>query len=251
MNRWLSPKSAAARRPWRAVAGAFVLFGGVGMAAVLAGPLLGLNGPGALRQWMGAGAPGPLAPIIAVASFTGLAFLGAPQFVLIAAAVVAFGPVLGFAYSWVGTLVSAIVGFWLGRRFGAQVLHAYAGRGLQHFLDLVGRNGLIASFAVRLAPSAPFIIVNMAAGVTPMRLRAFVLGTALGIIPKIAVTAFAGGAFSGHAGAGLLRWGGLVLAVFVWAAAALGARWVFRRSGAPSPPKGETSDALPGRAGAP
>ena len=34
---------------------------------------------------------------------------------LIAAAVVAFGPVTGFAYSWVGTMVSSLVGFSLGQ----------------------------------------------------------------------------------------------------------------------------------------
>jgi uncharacterized membrane protein YdjX (TVP38/TMEM64 family) len=41
-------------------------------------------------------------------------------------------------------------------------------------------------------PSAPFIVVNMAAGVTPMRVRAFLAGTAIGIVPKIVLTAFAG-----------------------------------------------------------
>ena len=38
---------------------------------------------------------------------------------------------------------------------------------------MVGRNGFLASLIVRLVPSAPFIVVNMAAGVTPMRLRDF------------------------------------------------------------------------------
>ena len=44
----------------------------------------------------------------------------------------------------------------------------------------------------QLRVSAPFIVVNMAAGVTPMRVLDFVAGTALGIVPKIALTAFAG-----------------------------------------------------------
>jgi uncharacterized membrane protein YdjX (TVP38/TMEM64 family) len=34
--------------------------------------------------------------------------------------------------------------------------------------------------------------VNMAAGVTPMPVSRFAAGTALGIVPKIALTAFAG-----------------------------------------------------------
>ena len=59
-------------------------------------------------------------------------------------------------------------------------------------MDHVGKNGFLASLIVRLVPSAPFIVVNMAAGVTPMRALDFALGTAIGIVPKIALTAFAG-----------------------------------------------------------
>ncbi len=63
---------------------------------------------------------GPWALPAAVGGFAVMAFLGVPQFVLIAAAVVAFGPWTGFAYSWIGTLVSALVGFALGRQLGRQ-----------------------------------------------------------------------------------------------------------------------------------
>jgi uncharacterized membrane protein YdjX (TVP38/TMEM64 family) len=111
---------------------------------------------------------------------------------LIAAAVVAFGPVTGFAYSWIGTMVSSLVGFYLGRTAGAKTLARFSGESVRRFMALVGRNGLFASFVVRLVPSAPFIVVNMAAGVTPMRVVDFTLGTALGILPKIVLTAFAG-----------------------------------------------------------
>ena len=115
---------------------------------------------------------------------------------MIAAAVVAFGPFAGAAYSWIGTMVSALVGFYLGRAAGARVLERFSGDGVKRFTRLVGQNGFLASLIVRLVPSAPFIVVNMAAGVTPMRLRDFAAGTALGIIPKIALTAFAGATHS-------------------------------------------------------
>ena len=59
-------------------------------------------------------------------------------------------------------------------------------------MRMIGKNGFMASLIVRLVPSAPFIVVNMAAGVTPMKLRDFAAGTAIGIVPKIALTAFAG-----------------------------------------------------------
>jgi len=178
-------------RAWRALAVSFVLFGGVGMVFLFGAQVLGFDGEATVEGWLGA-ASGSWALPVATAAFAGLAFLGVPQFVLIAAAVVAFGPLAGFAYSWIGTMVSSLVGFYLGRIAGARTLANFSGDGVRRFMDLVGRNGFLASLIVRLVPSAPFIVVNMAAGVTPMRVTHFAAGTAIGIIPKIALTAFAG-----------------------------------------------------------
>jgi uncharacterized membrane protein YdjX (TVP38/TMEM64 family) len=203
-------------RTWRSLAATFVLFGGVGLVFLFGASLLGLRGAAAVEAWLG---------------FTVLAFLGVPQFVLIAAAVVAFGPWLGFAYSWVGNLVSSILGFYVGRRVGAKVLRAYAGKGVNDFVDMIGRNGFWASLVVRLVPSAPFIVVNMAAGVTPMRVFDFIAGTALGSVPKIALTAFAGASVM-HAmnGGGVGRWLSLAGVAAVWIGTALAARvWLKRK----------------------
>jgi uncharacterized membrane protein YdjX (TVP38/TMEM64 family) len=93
-------------------------------------------------------------------------------------------------------MVSSLVGFHLGRMAGAQALERFSGPGVRRFMEHVGRNGFAASLIVRLVPSAPFIVVNMAAGVTPMRVLDFALGTAVGIVPKIALTAFAGGSIA-------------------------------------------------------
>jgi len=176
---------------WRTLLVSFVLFGGVGMVFLFGAQVLGFDGEATVQTWLGA-ASGPWSLPVAVVAFTLLAFVGVPQFVLIAAAVVAFGPVAGFVYSWFGTMVSSMVGFYLGRVAGARTLERFSGAGVQRFMDLVGRNGFFASLIVRLVPSAPFIVVNMAAGVTPMRVVDFTLGTAIGIVPKIVLTAFAG-----------------------------------------------------------
>jgi uncharacterized membrane protein YdjX (TVP38/TMEM64 family) len=218
-------------KAWRTIAVTFVLFGGVGVVFVLGAPLLGLHSPADVQRWMGAGASTPWAPAIAIGGFTLLAFLGAPQFVLIAAAVVAFGPWMGFVYSWIGNLISAITGFFIGRRFGARVLRDYGGKGLNQFIDMVGRNGFWASAMVRLVPSAPFIMVNMAAGVTPMSIWAFIFGTALGSTPKIALIAFAGHSVAaGVSGQGPWHWASLVLIAALWIGAGLLARrWIKRR----------------------
>ncbi len=218
-------------RAWRALAVSFLLFGGVGIVFLFGASLLGLSGPAEVQAWMAAGARGPWALPMAVGAFAGLAFLGVPQFVLIAAAVVAFGPWAGFAYSWIGTMVSSAIGFFLGRRFGARLLQSYAGKGINAFIEMVGKNGFLASLVVRLVPAAPFIVVNMAAGVTPMRFWSFAAGTGIGIIPKTALTAFAGAAaVKGMSGGGAGHWWTIAAVAVIWIGSALLAReWLKRR----------------------
>ena len=217
-------------RAWRSVLISFLLFGGVGTVFVLGASVLGLRSAGAVQTWMGAGVRGPWALPAAIAGFSVLAFLGVPQFMLVAAAVVAFGPWTGFAYSWLGNLVSSIIGFYVGRRIGARVLREHAGKGVHDFVDMIGRNGFWASLVVRLVPSAPFVVVNMAAGVTPMQVSQFVAGTALGSLPKIALVAYAGNsAIHALNGGGPSRWIKLAGVAALWTGMALAARaWLKR-----------------------
>ena len=221
-------------RAWRSVAVSFVLFGGVGIVFLFGAPALGLGGP-QVEHWLTV-VRGPWALPVAVGAFAALAFLGVPQFVLIAAAVVAFGPWQGMLYSWIGTEVSSLVGFWLGRAFGARMLRDLNSKGVDQFMALIGKNGFMASLIVRLVPSAPFIVVNMAAGVTPMRLASFALGTAIGIVPKIALTAFAGSTVvRAMNGGGLGQAGLLAVAAGLWIGAGLLARrWLRVREEAAS-----------------
>ena len=106
MRRILQFLSDMDAQAWRMLLVSFLLFGGVGLVFVFGAQMLGFGGEAAVERWMGA-AHGPLALPVAVAAFALLAFVGVPQFMLIAAAVVAFGAWAGFAYSWIGTMVSA------------------------------------------------------------------------------------------------------------------------------------------------
>ena len=138
---------------------------------------------------------------LTILAFTVAAFLGVPQWALIAGVIVAFGPMAGSAYAWVATMVSASVDFWLGRWVGAERLRAYGGELVNRIISVVRKNGFATSFAVRFVPTGPFVLVNMAAGVSRMKFPSFFLGTALGIIPKIAVVGLVGqGIISGAEG---------------------------------------------------
>ncbi len=216
-------------RAWRSLAVSFALFGGVGLVFLFGAKLLGISGAGAARQWL-ALAHGPWALPAAICAFAALAFLGVPQFVLIAAAVVVFGPWRGALYSWAGTLVSAMIGFWMGRAFGARLLRDLKSESVERFTALLARNGFLASLVIRLAPFAPFVVVNMAAGVAAISWFDFIGGTGLGIVPKIALTAFAGrAALVALGGTGGVTLAALAGAVVLWLGAArLARRWLAR-----------------------
>ena len=132
------------------------------------------------------------APAAVTGVFTVLAFIGAPQIALIAATVAVFGPSEGIVLSWLATMISALVGFFLGRVSGAQSLARFGGDLVQRIADTVKDNAFLAALVIRLVPSGPFILVNMALGATGMRASWFAGGTGVGIVPKIVLVAFAG-----------------------------------------------------------
>lgn len=161
-----------------------------------------------------------------ILAFTALAYIGAPQFALIAACVLAFGPWGGSVYAWIATMVSATATFYTGRFAGADVVRRYGGRTVNRISEFVGRNGFWASMIIRNVPSAPFIVVNMAAGVSRMTFVAFAAGTSIGIIPKIALVAFAGRGVIELVGGGSL-W--LAASTLLAAGGWLGAMLIARR----------------------
>jgi uncharacterized membrane protein YdjX (TVP38/TMEM64 family) len=193
-------------------------------------------------NWLRESADSPWALPATILVFTAAAFVGAPQMVLIAGAVVAFGPVRGSIFSWIATMISAVVNFELARLFGARLLRRYGGEAVNRLSRVVGRSGFWSSLAVRVVPSAPFIVVNMAAGVSHMRRSAFIAGTGLGIIAKIVLVAFLGGSIMTLADGGeitlALALGGLALG---WLVAVIWARRALRsRAPAASPAEAES-----------
>lgn len=233
-------------KAWRSLILAFVLLGGVGCLFLLGAPALGLTGRAGVARWL-ALAHGPWALPATVALFAALAFAGAPQMALIAAAAMAFGPWTGSLYSWIGTMVSALIGFELGRGFGGRLLGSFRSPRLDRFVALIGRNGFMASLIVRMVPGPPFIVVNMAAGAAQVRRADFALGTAVGILPKILLTAFAGGAVTGALkGVSLVQIGLLAVALALWAGSAwLARRWLKGREPAVVAEQIDVSVAMP------
>jgi uncharacterized membrane protein YdjX (TVP38/TMEM64 family) len=218
-------------RRWRAVLATVVVMGAMVALFAVGKSQLGLDAEVRLEAWLGGFRHGPWGLPAAVVVFTVAAFFGAPQFILIAACVVAFGPWFGFLYSWIATVASAAVTYWMGRGPTARLLERHGGKTVGRLTRFVGKNAFYASFMIRNVPSAPFIVVNMAFGAARASFPGFLAGCALGVLPKTALVAFFGGSFmTAVSGDGV--WTSAILAgvALAWLGLMLGVReWVRRR----------------------
>ena len=203
----------------------------------IASSLIGLDKNGALGQAFHTVANSYWALPIVIVTFTAASFAGTPQFLLIAVAVAAFGPARGFLFSYGATLISASVNFFIARYFGAEWLKRRSSATLKTLSDFVGRNGFYSAMIVRIAPSAPFVVVNMGMGMTSVPYLAFLAGTSVGIVPKTAIIALLGKIIERARAGEVDAIAYLAIAALGWIILALLARWllhrraVFRRKG--------------------
>jgi phospholipase D1/2 len=128
------------------------------------------------------------APLAVIAAYTPACFTMFPRPLITLFAVIAFGPWLGFAYSMTGILLAALVTYYVGVKLPNDTVRRLAGAKMDGVADVLRRRGLIACFAVRIVPAAPFAIEGLIAGDIGIKLRDFMLGTFLGMLPGTLTT---------------------------------------------------------------
>jgi phosphatidylserine/phosphatidylglycerophosphate/cardiolipin synthase-like enzyme/uncharacterized membrane protein YdjX (TVP38/TMEM64 family) len=132
----------------------------------------------------------PWAPIAVLLAFVGAGLVAFPLLVLIAVTALVFGPWLGPVYTLVGATASAALTFGIGRRLGRETVRRLAGTRVNDLSRRLAKRGLLAIAFVRMLPIAPFSIVNVVAGASPIRWSDFLLGTIVGLLPGIATMTF-------------------------------------------------------------
>jgi uncharacterized membrane protein YdjX (TVP38/TMEM64 family) len=183
-----------------------------------------------LGPWLAAARTSHWGPAAAIAGMAVFLTTGVPQIVLITALVAVFGPWAGFVYSWAGKMLACSIGFAVGRRFGAQLLAQHGNARVQGVSRMLARRGFAASALIRMAPTVPSVLVNIAAGATPMRFGDFLAGTALGSVPKMALFAFGGhAAMTAAHDNSLWAWALLGFIVILWVGLAVASRRWARR----------------------
>lgn len=133
----------------------------------------------------------PWAPLVILFAYTPACVLMFPRPLITLAAVVAFGPYLGFGFALGGILIAAFFTYVAGLGLPEETVSNLAGRKLRHIAETLRRRGLIAITALRLVPIAPFAVEGVVAAAIGIRLAPFMLGTAIGMLPgTIATTVF-------------------------------------------------------------
>jgi uncharacterized membrane protein YdjX (TVP38/TMEM64 family) len=136
---------------------------------------------------------GPYGPLVFVGLCIAAVLLHLPEVVLIAIGGVLFGGVKGFVLGWIGSVAGSTCSFLVARYFMRQaVQRAFTSRfeRIRALDERLERKGFQTVLALRLVLfMAPPL--NWAIGVTRVRFRDYLLGSALGVTPCIAVTAYA------------------------------------------------------------
>jgi uncharacterized membrane protein YdjX (TVP38/TMEM64 family) len=211
-------------RAWRTIWVSLALLGGVGVMLIL-----GKSGVFGFADHLDTQLAGlrnsPWGLPATIVVFILTAFIAAPQFVLMAGCVVAFGPWLGSVYAMVGQMASAWLHFYMGRWGGRELVERYGGNTVNRMSHFIGRNDFLASAIVRSVPTAPAIVVNMAFGASKANFWPFMAGCFLGSIPKTLIVALLGQSVMSAMGGGVvLAVGGVIAVVGIWIVVALAAR---------------------------
>lgn len=136
---------------------------------------------GALQAWVeSAGAAGPL---IFIAIYAAATVLFLPGAVVTLAGGALFGPVWGTLWNLSGATLGATLAFLIARHLGADWVAQRAGPRLRSLNEGVSAEGWRFIAFVRLVPLFPFNLLNYALGLTRISLPAYVLASAIFMLP--------------------------------------------------------------------
>ncbi|HVE49408.1 MAG TPA: TVP38/TMEM64 family protein [Casimicrobiaceae bacterium] len=132
------------------------------------------------------------APIAVVLAYSPACLTMFPRPLITLFAVIAFGPWLGFTYSMTGILLAALMTYVIGKKLPEDTVRRLAGEKMDSLGEVLRRRGFVACLAVRIVPAAPFAVEGFVAGNIGIKLRDFMLGTFVGMLPGTLTTTIFG-----------------------------------------------------------
>lgn len=137
----------------------------------------------------------PLAALYVIAFYTLSGLLAFPVIILIPVTAMIFGPLPGLLYSLCGLVSNATVLYALGHLLGRNTIYQFAGNRMEQISLRLTRHGFITVALLRLLPVAPFFLINLISGASPIRFRTYTVATVTGISPALIVMTLAGTQF--------------------------------------------------------
>ena len=144
--------------------------------------------------------------------------VGAPRLGFSAAAGLLFPWWEGILLAQLGTLVGCTIAFLWSRRLGGDFARARGGRRLRRLMARVERHPVSTNVLIRIFPIGNALALNVLLGLTPIRLRDFVVGTFFGTLPHTVIYVLLGNSAQLGSAARLLTAFGLLvgLAAVSW-----------------------------------
>lgn len=152
-------------------------------ATVIALAAIGGIKPEQIQAWVTQ--VGIWAPLLYMGLYSLATLLILPSTALNLAGGAVFGPWLGTLWTSLAAVMAAVLAFMISRTIGRSWLSQRLAGQWQALDAEIRLGGLFYLFAIRLLPIIPYGLVNFAAGLTAIRFRDYVLGTALGTVPGV------------------------------------------------------------------
>lgn len=153
------------------------------LVAVMVAAVVRFGVPGRRELRAGLAGLGWWAPAGFVVAYGLVSLSPLPKTVFTLAAGALFGVAGGVVAVVAGATLGAVAAFGLGRLLGRDTVRWLAGGRIDALDAMLRRQGVRAILLARLIPVVPFTAVNYVAGCTSVRLRDFVAGTLIGILP--------------------------------------------------------------------
>ena len=158
--------------------GAVVVVFLIGMALAVSLELPSVPG---MRSWLEEGSPTRWLAVVLGLAVALLTPISRSALSVLVGAVAGFPAGLAVALS--GGLLGGLAGFALSRWLGREAVIRLAGARLARLDLVVSERGFLSVLAARIMPVAPFVVVSYAAGLSGVRFRPYLLGTAIGLVP--------------------------------------------------------------------
>jgi uncharacterized membrane protein YdjX (TVP38/TMEM64 family) len=124
-----------------------------------------------------------------------------------------FGVTWGTGYNVLASNLGATLAFLMARYFGRDVVSRFMKGRIGSFDEKVAEHGLRFIFTLRLIPIVPFNGLNLGSGLSRIKYRDYLIGSALGMLPATFIyTYFADALLGGVTGSGKRAFTNLIIA---------------------------------------